>query len=110
MDLASRDELLETLLAMGFSESDCLSAIALYGNNTDMAISWLCERPVTSSASGGGGGSSDSTSSVVFEVQGDGSVVSLGGAVFAGAAGTNNIQRHTRIGIDIDIDTTETRE
>ena len=43
--VASRDELVDHLLAMGFTEPDCLAAIALYGNDMDRALSWLCERP-----------------------------------------------------------------
>jgi hypothetical protein len=43
--MASRDELLDHLLAMGFSEADCLEAIVACGKNVDIAITWLCERP-----------------------------------------------------------------
>lgn len=41
----SRDELLDRLLGMGFPESECMAAISACGNNADLAISWLCERP-----------------------------------------------------------------
>jgi predicted NUDIX family NTP pyrophosphohydrolase len=51
MSVSSRDELVDRLLAMGFREADCLQAIALYGTDTDRAISWLCEKPVTASPS-----------------------------------------------------------
>eukprot|EP01040_Poterioochromonas_malhamensis_P005833 gene5834-6273_t len=44
--VASRDEIVDRLLAMGFKEADCLSAISLYGTDIDRAISWLCDRPV----------------------------------------------------------------
>jgi hypothetical protein len=46
LDISSRDDLLENLLSMGFLEIDCLQAISLYGKNMDLAISWLCEKPV----------------------------------------------------------------
>ena len=49
VDVASRDELVHHLLAMGFSEPDCLAAIALYGKDMDRALSWLCERPPSNS-------------------------------------------------------------
>jgi hypothetical protein len=42
---ASRDELLEHLLAMGFPESDCLTALTVCGKDLDAAITWLCENP-----------------------------------------------------------------
>lgn len=45
MSVASRDEMVDRLLAMGFKESDCLAAIALYGTDIDQAISWLVEKP-----------------------------------------------------------------
>ena len=45
MSIASRDELVDRLLAMGFREADCLVAISLYGTDIDQAISWLCDRP-----------------------------------------------------------------
>lgn len=45
MSVASRDELVDRLLAMGFVEGDCLQAISRYGTDIDQAISWLCERP-----------------------------------------------------------------
>lgn len=45
ISLASHDEMMDNLLAMGFQESDCLQAIQLYGTDLDNAISWLCERP-----------------------------------------------------------------
>ncbi|RYH32199.1 hypothetical protein EON65_01090 [archaeon] len=45
MSVASRDELVDRLLAMGFAETDCLQAISRYGTDIDQAISWLCERP-----------------------------------------------------------------
>ena len=48
VDVASRDELVDHLLAMGFAESDCLSAISLYGKDLDRALSWLCDRPADS--------------------------------------------------------------
>lgn len=48
LDIASRDDLLEKLLSMGFLEKDCLQAISLYGKNMDLAISWLCEKPAES--------------------------------------------------------------
>ena len=48
VDVASRDELVDHLLAMGFAESDCLSAISLYGKDLDQALSWLCDRPAKS--------------------------------------------------------------
>ena len=51
VDVASRDELVHHLLAMGFSEPDCLAAIALYGKDMDRALSWLCERPPSDSVS-----------------------------------------------------------
>ena len=51
VDVASRDELVHHLLAMGFSEPDCLAAIALYGKDMDRALSWLCERPPSNSVS-----------------------------------------------------------
>ena len=44
-DNISRDEMLEHLLNMGFEESACLAAISACGNNIDMAISWIVERP-----------------------------------------------------------------
>lgn len=44
-DVASRDELVDHLLAMGFREADCLQAISLYGKDVDLALSWLCDRP-----------------------------------------------------------------
>ena len=50
IDVASRDELVDHLLAMGFSEPDCLAAIALYGKDLDKALSWLCERPTKEAA------------------------------------------------------------
>ena len=48
LSIASRDEVMDRLLAMGFKESDCLSSISLYGTDVDRAISWLCERPASS--------------------------------------------------------------
>lgn len=45
LSVASRDELVDRLLAMGFKEADCLAAISLYGTDVDRAISWLCEKP-----------------------------------------------------------------
>ena len=48
VDVASRDELVDHLLAMGFAESDCLSAISLYGKDLDRALSWLCDHPADS--------------------------------------------------------------
>lgn len=42
-EIRSRDELLDHLLAMGFSEQDCMAAITACGLNVDMAISWLCD-------------------------------------------------------------------
>lgn len=45
VDVASRDELVDHLLAMGFPEPDCLAAISLYGRDLDRALSWLCDRP-----------------------------------------------------------------
>lgn len=46
ISVASRDEMVDRLLAMGFREADCLAAIARYGTDLDQAISWLVERPV----------------------------------------------------------------
>jgi hypothetical protein len=45
VDVASRDELVDHLLAMGFAESDCLAAISLYGKDLDRSLSWLCDKP-----------------------------------------------------------------
>jgi hypothetical protein len=45
LGLASRDEMVNNLLAMGFKEVDCLAAVALYGSDIDRAVSWLCDRP-----------------------------------------------------------------
>lgn len=56
VDVASRDELLDHLLAMGFAEVDCFSAISLFGKDLDRALSWLCDRPAQT-------GESDSASS-----------------------------------------------
>lgn len=50
MSIASRDELVDRLLAMGFREADCLVAISLYGTDIDQAISWLCDRPTPAMA------------------------------------------------------------
>ena len=56
VDVASRDELVDHLLAMGFPEPDCLAAISLYGRDLDRALSWLCDRPsVPPSGSATGG-------------------------------------------------------
>eukprot|EP00981_Chlorochromonas_danica_P013706 scaffold6743_cov158-Ochromonas_danica.AAC.6 len=44
LSIASRDELVDRLLAMGFVEADCLAAISLYGTDIDRAISWLCDQ------------------------------------------------------------------
>ena len=58
LDLVSRDQFVDYLLAMGFPESDCLAALSACGTSIDKALSWLCERPnptentKTSSASG----------------------------------------------------------
>jgi hypothetical protein len=41
----SRDELLDHLLAMGFPEADCLTALSVCGKDIDLAITWLCEHP-----------------------------------------------------------------
>lgn len=49
LSVASRDEMVDRLLAMGFKESDCLTAISLYGTDIDQAISYLCEGPHDSS-------------------------------------------------------------
>lgn len=46
VDVASRDELVNHLLAMGFQESDCLAAISLYGKDLDKSLSWLCDNPM----------------------------------------------------------------
>lgn len=46
-DLISRDELLNHLLNMGFAENDCMAAIHACGNNVDLAMTWLCDRPAT---------------------------------------------------------------
>ncbi len=46
ISLASRDEMVDRLLGMGFRESDCLAAIARYGTDLDLALSWLVDRPV----------------------------------------------------------------
>ena len=48
VNVASRDELVDHLLAMGFAESDCFSAISLFGKDLDRALSWLCDRPTQS--------------------------------------------------------------
>ena len=45
VDVASRDELVDHLLAMGFDESDCFSAVSLFGRDLDRSLSWLCDRP-----------------------------------------------------------------
>lgn len=58
MSVASRDEMVDGLLAMGFKEADCLAAVTRYGTDLDQAISWLCERP-NSSANGSSNGSSN---------------------------------------------------
>ena len=60
VDVASRDELVDHLLAMGFQEADCLSAISLYGKDVDKALSWLCDRPAVPEVSS----SSSSTAGV----------------------------------------------
>jgi Ankyrin repeats (3 copies) len=51
VDVASRDEMLNHLLAMGFAEVDCFSAITLFGKDLDRALSWLCDRPAKTSES-----------------------------------------------------------
>lgn len=51
VDVASRDELVDHLLAMGFVEVDCLAALALYGKDLDRALSWLCDRPPSATTS-----------------------------------------------------------
>lgn len=51
LSVASRDELVDRLLAMGFKEADCLAAISLYGTDVDRAISWLCEKPASAPSS-----------------------------------------------------------
>jgi Ankyrin repeats (3 copies) len=51
VDVASRDELLNHLLAMGFAEVDCFSAISLFGRDLDRALSWLCDRPTQTNES-----------------------------------------------------------
>ena len=43
LEVTSRDELLDHLLAMGFVEANCLEAIKVCGLDVDRAISWLCE-------------------------------------------------------------------
>ena len=66
VDVASRDELVDHLLAMGFPEPDCLAAISLYGRDLDRALSWLCDRPSVppgGSAMAGNQGNNDSNSS-----------------------------------------------
>ena len=66
VDVASRDELVDHLLAMGFPEPDCLAAISLYGRDLDRALSWLCDRPSVppgGSAVAGNQGNNDSNSS-----------------------------------------------
>lgn len=45
ISVASRDEMVDRLLSMGFQEADCLQAIQLYGTDFDRAISYLCEGP-----------------------------------------------------------------
>jgi hypothetical protein len=47
ISVASRDEMVDRLLGMGFRETDCLAAIARYGTDLDQAISWLVDRPAT---------------------------------------------------------------
>jgi Ankyrin repeats (3 copies) len=49
VDVASRDELVDHLLAMGFDESDCFSAVSLFGRDLDRSLSWLCDRPAVKS-------------------------------------------------------------
>ena len=49
VDVASRDELVDHLLAMGFDESDCFSAVSLFGRDLDRSLSWLCDRPAIKS-------------------------------------------------------------
>ena len=69
VDVASRDELVDHLLAMGFPEADCLTAISLYGKDLDRALSWLCDRPPvapTQSATATGG--SNTTPSITAAV------------------------------------------
>ena len=81
VDVASRDELVDHLLAMGFDESDCFSAVSLFGRDLDRSLSWLCDRPAvksdiddqvgsatatarghgTSSSAGAGAGTGDSS-------------------------------------------------
>ena len=62
VDVASRDELVDHLLAMGFPEPDCLAAISLYGRDLDRALSWLCDRPsVPPSGSATGGATPGNT-------------------------------------------------
>jgi hypothetical protein len=48
ISVSSRDEMVDHLLAMGFKESECLTAISLYGTDIDKILSWLCERPSSS--------------------------------------------------------------
>lgn len=45
ISVSSRDEMVDHLLAMGFKESECLTAISLYGTDIDKILSWLCEKP-----------------------------------------------------------------
>jgi 3-oxoacyl-ACP reductase-like protein len=34
---------------MGFDESDCFSAVSLFGRDLDRSLSWLCDRPAVKS-------------------------------------------------------------
>jgi hypothetical protein len=69
VDVASRDELVDHLLAMGFPEADCLTAISLYGKDLDRALSWLCDRPpVTPTQSATVIGASSATPAVTAAV------------------------------------------
>jgi hypothetical protein len=75
VDVASRDELVNHLLAMGFQESDCLAAISLYGKDLDKSLSWLCDNPMVPKgclsssdvikSSGVGGGATSGSNCVV---------------------------------------------
>ena len=88
MSVASRDEMMDRLLAMGFLEADCLHAISLYGTDFDRAISWLVDRPAVdaplSSAAGPSGGASSAGVSVA---SGAPHVAGSGGGSGASAAG-----------------------
>eukprot|EP01041_Mallomonas_annulata_P001326 gene1326-2555_t len=44
-EISSRDEVVDYLMAMGFPEQDCLSAVIACGSDIDRCISWLCEKP-----------------------------------------------------------------